>query len=116
MNEASRNVFSMLDESREEIQSDNSKSTSINTDSTLSSKDSSKAKDNVDDAWTIQQSGKTRRLAPQFSLSAKDLGPESPRPKISVSSTNNSSPRAQEPITTSVPYSKRKGTVDLLII
>jgi hypothetical protein len=37
-----------------------------------------------DDAWTVLTSTKTRRLAPAFTLSRKDLGADSPRNAIAA--------------------------------
>ena len=38
-------------------------------------------------AWTVQSSTKTRRLAPQFTLSKQDLGADSPRNRAAVQDT-----------------------------
>jgi hypothetical protein len=37
-----------------------------------------------EDAWTVSTSTKTRRLAPAFTLSRKDLGADSPRNAIAA--------------------------------
>jgi hypothetical protein len=38
-------------------------------------------------AWTVQSSTKTRRLAPQFTLSKQDLGADSPRNRAATQET-----------------------------
>jgi hypothetical protein len=43
-----------------------------------------KSSDSNDDNWTVQQSTRTRRLAPQFTLTKMDLGTESPRSRSQV--------------------------------